>query len=81
MMKTMMNKTTNKTNKELEMMELNDEELDQVNGETLDERIYLGTGAAIFGLFFFQIPGAIIAAIWGSDDTPLFPPEEQKKAC
>ena len=76
----MMKKMMNKTNEELEMVELNDDELNQVIGGAGDgrtgRRAFLGTGAAILGLVFFQIPGAIIAAIWGSDDTPLFPNTE-----
>lgn len=71
----MMNKM-NRTNKELEMMELNENELDQVvGGGTTASKVYLGTCAAVIGAFFFQLPGAILGAIWGSDDTPLFPSE------
>ena len=76
----MMNKMMNKTNEELVMMELNDDELNQVNGGISSEDAFLKTSAAIFGLMFFQIPGAILGAIFGDAERPGYKSEEEKIA-
>ena len=76
----MMKKMMNKTNEELVMMELNDDELNQVNGGVSGEDAFLKTSAAILGLMFFQIPGAILGAIFGDAERPGYESEEKKKA-
>lgn len=74
----MKNKMMNKTNEELVMMELNDDELNQVNGGISSEDAFLKTSAAILGLMFFQIPGAILGAIFGDAERPGYESEEEK---
>ena len=75
----MMNKMMNKTNNELEMFSLDDEALNQVNGGLSREDAFLKTSAAILGLMFFQIPGAIFGAIFGDSERPGYESEEEKK--
>ena len=66
----------NKTNEELKMIRLDDEELNQVNGGISDEDAFLKTSAAILGLMFFQIPGAILGAIFGDAKRPGYESEK-----
>ena len=72
----MMKKKMNKTNEELKMIRLDDEELNQVNGGISDEDAFLKTSAAILGLMFFQIPGAILGAIFGDAKRPGYESEK-----
>lgn len=74
----MMNKNMNKTNEELKMIRLDDEELNQViGGSSTAARVYGGTVCGYLGLIFLQIPGLILGALFGSKNQPDDSPEDE----